>query len=50
MNSTVSRHVTIGDIAVGNDLPLVIIAGPCVIESEALTLQIAQRLKEIASR
>ncbi len=33
---------------VGLDQPLFLIAGPCVIESQALTLEIAGRLKEIA--
>ena len=27
------KTVTIGDIAVGNDLPLTLIAGPCQLES-----------------
>lgn len=33
----------------GSDQPLLVIAGPCVIESESLTLAIAQRLGEIAA-
>ncbi len=33
----------------GAHQPLLVIAGPCVIESEELTLAIAQRLKEIAA-
>jgi 2-dehydro-3-deoxyphosphooctonate aldolase (KDO 8-P synthase) len=35
---------------VGNGQPLFLIAGPCVIESPALTQEIAGRLKEITSR
>jgi 2-dehydro-3-deoxyphosphooctonate aldolase (KDO 8-P synthase) len=35
---------------VGNDLPIFLIAGPCVIESQELTLRTAQTLKEITSR
>ena len=35
---------------VGNDQPLFLIAGPCVIESPALTQEIAGRLKEITAR
>jgi 2-dehydro-3-deoxyphosphooctonate aldolase (KDO 8-P synthase) len=35
---------------VGADQPLLLIAGPCVIESPALTLEIAGRLKEITAR
>ena len=41
------REIAIGNItAGGNNLPL-IIAGPCVIESEKITFQTVQRLKEI---
>jgi len=35
---------------VGNGQPLFLIAGPCVIESPALTQEIAGRLKEITAR
>jgi 2-dehydro-3-deoxyphosphooctonate aldolase (KDO 8-P synthase) len=35
---------------VGNDRPLLLIAGPCVIESAALVDEIAGRLREIAAR
>jgi 2-dehydro-3-deoxyphosphooctonate aldolase (KDO 8-P synthase) len=38
----------IGPYWVGKRQPLLVIAGPCVIESQELTLSIAQRLKEIA--
>jgi 2-dehydro-3-deoxyphosphooctonate aldolase (KDO 8-P synthase) len=41
--------VTIGPYRCGRGRPLLVIAGPCVIEDEALTLSIACRLKEIAS-
>jgi 2-dehydro-3-deoxyphosphooctonate aldolase (KDO 8-P synthase) len=34
---------------VGNDRPLFLIAGPCVIESEALVIDVAGRLREITS-
>jgi 2-dehydro-3-deoxyphosphooctonate aldolase (KDO 8-P synthase) len=40
--------VTIGGLSCGAGQPLSIIAGPCVIESEQLTLRIAERLKQIA--
>jgi 2-dehydro-3-deoxyphosphooctonate aldolase (KDO 8-P synthase) len=39
----------LGDFSVGKDKPFFLIAGPCVIESEALVLESAGRLKEIAS-
>ena len=41
--------VQIGPYRVGNQQPLLVIAGPCVIETEELTLSIARRLKEIAA-
>ena len=40
----------IGDIEVGLDAPLFIMAGPCVIETEAICLDIAGRLADIARR
>ncbi len=40
---------TIGPYRCGAGHPLLVIAGPCVIESEALTLEIAQRLQQIAA-
>jgi 2-dehydro-3-deoxyphosphooctonate aldolase (KDO 8-P synthase) len=38
------------DYEVGNDRPLFLIAGPCVVESRDLTLQVAATLKEITQR
>ena len=40
---------TIGPYRCGRGQPLLVIAGPCVIESLELTLEIAGRLKQIAS-
>jgi 2-dehydro-3-deoxyphosphooctonate aldolase (KDO 8-P synthase) len=45
-----STPVSIGSLRIANDRPFVLIAGPCVVESEALTLRIAGRLKEIGRR
>jgi 2-dehydro-3-deoxyphosphooctonate aldolase (KDO 8-P synthase) len=39
--------VTIGDVSIGNG-PLVLIAGPCVIESEAHVLEMAAAVRDIA--
>ncbi|MBC8201794.1 MAG: 3-deoxy-8-phosphooctulonate synthase [Planctomycetes bacterium] len=39
-------HVSLKNIAIGNDNPLLIIAGPCVLESQEQALEIAQTLKE----
>ncbi|MCU0578655.1 MAG: 3-deoxy-8-phosphooctulonate synthase, partial [Desulfobacterota bacterium] len=44
------RSVAIGDITVGADQPLVLIAGPCVIEDESTTVAIARELVEITRR
>ncbi len=41
--------IQIGPHCVGSQQRLLVIAGPCVIESEELTLLIARRLKEIAA-
>ncbi len=41
--------VTIGPYRCGRGQPLLVIAGPCVIEDEALVLSIAGRLKQIAT-
>jgi len=40
----------IGPYSVGPGRPLLLIAGPCVLETEALALEIAHRLAEISSR
>ncbi len=45
-----TREVKIGDsVAIGGENPLVLIAGPCVIEDEKLVLRVARRLREITS-
>lgn len=45
------RPVAIGkDIQAANTLPLVLIAGPCVIESEAMCLTIARELSAVTAR
>jgi 2-dehydro-3-deoxyphosphooctonate aldolase (KDO 8-P synthase) len=41
------RHVEIGPLTVGNDLPVVLIAGPCQIESREHALETAAALVEI---
>jgi len=38
---------TIGNITMGEGFPLVLIAGPCVIEDEDATLRIASFLKKL---
>ncbi|HEY1430921.1 MAG TPA: 3-deoxy-8-phosphooctulonate synthase [Stellaceae bacterium] len=44
------RHVTIGDLRLGNDLPLVFIVGPNTLESRAHALEMSSALAEIAAK
>jgi 2-dehydro-3-deoxyphosphooctonate aldolase (KDO 8-P synthase) len=44
-----TREITIGKVRIGGTNPLVLIAGPCVIESESATLETAERLKKITA-
>jgi 2-dehydro-3-deoxyphosphooctonate aldolase (KDO 8-P synthase) len=50
MPVTEVRRVSAGSVALGGGLPLVLIAGPCVIESESHALMLAERLATIAGR
>jgi 2-dehydro-3-deoxyphosphooctonate aldolase (KDO 8-P synthase) len=43
-------HVAVGNAVFGNDLPLVLIAGPCQLESREHAFDIAGRLKEMTAR
>jgi 2-dehydro-3-deoxyphosphooctonate aldolase (KDO 8-P synthase) len=42
-----TRHVEIGPVTVGNDLPVALIAGPCQIESRTHALEVAAALVEM---
>ena len=44
------RHVEIGGLAVGNDLPLAFISGPCAMESRQHALDMAGALRDIGRR
>ncbi|MBL8700559.1 MAG: 3-deoxy-8-phosphooctulonate synthase [Alphaproteobacteria bacterium] len=46
----VPRSVDVGNVRFGNDLPLVLIAGPCQLESRAHALETCAALVEIAGR
>ena len=46
--ATRHHHVHVGDLVIGNDLPLTIIAGPCQMESRAHALDVAGSLAEIS--
>jgi 2-dehydro-3-deoxyphosphooctonate aldolase (KDO 8-P synthase) len=52
MNSTppVPRHVTVGNLVLGNDRPLALIAGPCQLESRAHAREMCQALVEMTAK
>jgi 2-dehydro-3-deoxyphosphooctonate aldolase (KDO 8-P synthase) len=45
-----SRRVAVGDITLGNDLPLVFIVGPNTLESRAHALEMSAALAELAAK
>jgi len=47
---TAPRHVTVGNFAIGNDLPLALIAGPCALESRAHALETSRALAEMTAK
>ena len=44
-----TREIISGNVMIGNNRPLVLIAGPCVIESESATMRHAERLMTICN-
>jgi len=44
------KRISLKDFSIGGDGPFVVIAGPCVIETEETTVRIAGMLKETAFR
>jgi 2-dehydro-3-deoxyphosphooctonate aldolase (KDO 8-P synthase) len=46
----IPRHVSVGEIKIGNDLPLVFIAGPNTLESRAHALETSAALAEMAQK
>ncbi|MDA8126401.1 MAG: 3-deoxy-8-phosphooctulonate synthase [Deltaproteobacteria bacterium] len=45
-----TKSISVGRLAIGGGAPLVLIAGPCVIEDEEKTLSIARTLKELTEK
>ncbi|MEK6693462.1 MAG: 3-deoxy-8-phosphooctulonate synthase [Nitrospirota bacterium] len=45
-----TKEIKIGGVRIGGNNPLVLIAGPCVIESEKTTIKVACKLSEIAEK
>jgi 2-dehydro-3-deoxyphosphooctonate aldolase (KDO 8-P synthase) len=50
MKPVPSATVSVGKTKFGNDLPLALMAGPCVLESRSHALEMASALKDIADR
>jgi 2-dehydro-3-deoxyphosphooctonate aldolase (KDO 8-P synthase) len=48
--TTTPRHIHVGNVTIGNDRPLALIAGPCQIESRAHALETAHALVEMTGR
>jgi 2-dehydro-3-deoxyphosphooctonate aldolase (KDO 8-P synthase) len=46
-NDQLSNPVRIGPVSIGKDRPLALIAGPCVMEPEGMSLRIARHLAEL---
>ncbi len=44
------HHITLPNIKIGNDLPFVLLAGPCQIESRDHTFDMAGQLKEMTAK
>jgi 2-dehydro-3-deoxyphosphooctonate aldolase (KDO 8-P synthase) len=44
------HQVSVNNISIGDKSQMVLIAGPCVIESEKMTLDIAKRIKDITAK
>ncbi len=44
------RHIKVKSLTIGNDLPFVLIAGPCQLESRAHGLELSAALKEICDK
>jgi 2-dehydro-3-deoxyphosphooctonate aldolase (KDO 8-P synthase) len=44
------RHIHVGNVAIGNDRPLALIAGPCALESRQHAMEMSHALVEIAGK
>jgi len=44
------HHIKIANFSIGNDLPFVLFAGPCVIEGEDFSIEVATKIKAIADK
>lgn len=48
--SAVIRHISVGPVTIGNDLPFVLIAGPCQIETREHALWMAESLIKLTGK
>ncbi len=46
----INHHIKVAGFEIGNDLPFVLFAGPCVIEGEEFSLQVAREIRDIAAK
>ncbi|HEJ83172.1 MAG TPA: 3-deoxy-8-phosphooctulonate synthase, partial [Desulfobacteraceae bacterium] len=44
-----TQEIAIGNVVLGGNRPLALIAGPCAIEDEGLTLRIAEYLQKLCA-
>jgi 2-dehydro-3-deoxyphosphooctonate aldolase (KDO 8-P synthase) len=47
---TQAKHISAGNVTFGNDLPFVLIAGPCQMESRDHAMKMAESISEIADK
>lgn len=45
-----NHHIKVAGFEIGNDLPFVLFAGPCVIEGEDFSIKVATQIRDIAAR
>ncbi len=45
-----SHHIQVADFKIGNDLPFVLFAGPCVIEGEDFSLKVAAQIRDVCQK
>lgn len=50
MDGLKTKEIVIKDVVIGGDNKIVLIAGPCVIESESLNMRVAEELKKITEK
>jgi len=48
LNNKIAQDIKIGNLSIGADSSFFLIAGPCVIEDETITLKVAEFLKQVA--